>query len=259
MPYTSFPPVHAFAHSAHRVEKCGLSPAELIEYRAALAKLEPELKRAAGEGVGLELLQGFDLSVPKGRIPHEDELKKLCQRGRMDTKINHSLIQNGCAERAHIFAHELRERGINVEKVFVEPGPGGRLGPGHGRGFWNYHAGVLVFVRAAGKVEPRVVDLAFSPEPMRFEEWFPKFNLGRSLEITFQHRRQLRPPWCLEYTQDTFKETLKEARRELKAVQREELGLGPTRAVFLAESAPSTPRSPTPPPEERSWFSCAVM
>jgi hypothetical protein len=226
-----FPPVSAFAPPPHKVEKCRLSSTELSEYQAALAGLERELHRAAGEGVELTLHEGFDVSVPKGRIPSEKELEAICQEGRTDARIQFDLIENGCAERAHLFAQKLRVAQINVEKVFVEPGHEGCLGPAKDPGAWQYHVGVLVFVRTpAGKVEPRVVDLALDPKPQTFASWFKRFNHGSELWVELQHRRQFRRPNSLDFTQDKFEKTVARAAKSLRGLQREELGMRQLRA-----------------------------
>jgi hypothetical protein len=171
--------------------KLSLSAPELAEYQSALAKLRTDLKAGLID-TGAVVCDEFDLSRPKGTIPELSVVEELCRTQAADPRLVLDYLATGCTARAHLFAKELRDRGLNVEKMFVC----GNLGAENhlGKVSWKFHVAPLVFVRApSGEVVPRVVDLSLASEPLHPVEWIKKFNQGDPVVIELAHRKQPSP------------------------------------------------------------------
>lgn len=137
----------------------------------------------------------YDMTVPKGKVPTLAAVQRLCATMSRNDTIPHAYIFDGCYARAHLVAAALRDKGYNVEKLFVS----GDLGASNAYcadADWAFHVAPLVFVDTGnGHVEPLVIDLSFNPDgPMRPDDWVRRFIQGSEVKLQFCHARQVYPP-----------------------------------------------------------------
>ena len=160
-----------------------------------------------------------------------EEARDLINEFKKSAELGYTYPLDGCYWRAHLMAYELNQKGKTTEKVWInEPLTDPLLNDKGTDGGFAFHVAPVIWVEEEkGHRVKRVIDPAYSDNPLSFEDWASKMDAGpkthhfvpkvigkgKKNQIFFFESKSVFPVGNDQYTYD---ETLELARKDLQRI-----------------------------------------
>lgn len=152
---------------------------------------------------GSDALQGARASKELTSVLSLAQAKQAAELLKNRADIPWSFIDEGCMYRAHYGAWLLEQAGFKTDKIVSHSKNGGDLrlnSAAHPAGFSLaiYHMALSIVVNDGGELKRKVIDPAFSDEPMDVAEWHSHMQAPRHGPLeTYFMPRFVEMPWQL--------------------------------------------------------------
>lgn len=165
--------------------------------------LPAPLSLRLAEMTGRDALRGTRASATLTTVLTLAEAQRATALLQSRADIPWSFLDEGCMYRAHYSAWLLEQAGIQVDKIVSHSKNGGDLrlnSAAHPAGFSLaiYHMALAVVVDDGEKLTRKVIDPAFSDQPMNIDEWHRHMQApGHGPLETYFMPRYVELPWQL--------------------------------------------------------------